>query len=169
MRYFNGFALKAEEQFFTEQIINSDYCVAGFSYGAQQAFEYAYNSNQRIDRLVLLSPAFFQNHKPSFIRTQLRYYKADQEAYTQQFLKNTTHPSTLSLDNYLARGTYEKLEELLNYVWEKEKIAELIARGVTLEVFMGEEDKIVDAGKSFEFFSEIATVYWIKGVGHLLR
>lgn len=169
MRYFHGFALKGEEQFFTEQLIESDFCIAGFSYGAQQAFEYAYNSNQRIDRLILLSPAFFQNHKPSFIRTQLRYYKTDQEAYTEQFLKNVVYPSTLFLDNHLANGTYEKLESLLNYVWERDKILELIARGVIVEIFMGEEDKIVDAGKSFEFFSEITTVYWVKGVGHLLR
>ena len=45
----------------------SAYCVAGFSYGAQQAFEYVYHATERIDRLILLSPAFFQTQKPSFV------------------------------------------------------------------------------------------------------
>jgi len=169
MIYFNGFALKGEEKFFEEQLIKSDFCVAGFSYGAQKAFEYAYNSTKRIDRLILLSPAFFQNHKKSFIRTQLRYYKADEVSYIEQFLKNVTHPSNINLYEYFNTNKYEELESLLSYVWDKEKILELIERGVTIEVFIGEADKIVDAQKSYEFFSELTTVYLFKDVGHLLR
>jgi len=167
MKYFNGFALSNEERFFKEQLIESDYTVAGFSYGAQKAFEYVYNSTERIDRLILLSPAFFQNHKKSFIRTQLRYYKADEQAYTEQFLQNVAYPSNIDLKEHLSSGSIEELEELLSYVWDKEKIKELVKRGVTIEIFMGAEDKIVDAQKSFEFFSELVIVYFVKGVGHL--
>jgi len=47
-------------------LLNSDYCVAGFSCGAQQAFEYVYHSKKRIDRLILLSPAFFQREQLLF-------------------------------------------------------------------------------------------------------
>lgn len=169
MIYFHGFTLKGEEVFFKEQLINSDFCVAGFSYGAQKAFEYVYNTTERVDRLILLSPAFFQNHKKSFIRTQLHYYKADKKAYTTQFLKNVSYPSTVNLDDYLTYGTFKELESLLTYVWDREKILELIERGVTLEVFMGEQDKIVDTKKSFEFFSELTMVYLFKEKGHLLK
>ncbi|MBU1666849.1 pimelyl-ACP methyl ester esterase BioV [bacterium] len=169
MLYFHGFALKGEEIFFKEELIESDFCVAGFSYGAQKAFEYVYKSTERIDRLILLSPAFFQNHKKSFIRTQLRYYKADEKAYTEQFLKNVAYPSTINLYDYLNTGTVEALEALLSYVWDLEKILELIDRGVTIEVFMGEKDKIVDAKKSLEFFSKLTTVYMFKELGHLLK
>ena len=169
MIYFNGFALKGEEKFFEEQLINSNFCVAGFSYGAQKAFEYAYNSTERIDRLILLSPAFFQNHKNSFIRTQLRYYKADEASYSEEFLKNVAYSSNINLYEHINIGKYEDLETLLSYRWDKEKILELIDRGVTIEVFIGEEDKIVNAEKSYEFFSELTTVYFVKGVGHLLR
>jgi pimeloyl-ACP methyl ester carboxylesterase len=168
MKYFNGFALSNEEIFFEEQLVQSDFVVAGFSYGAQQAFEYVFNSTKRIDRLILLSPAFFQNHKKSFVRTQLRYYKADEKAYTEQFLKNVAYPANIDLSKYLSIGDIESLEKLLSYVWEKEKIEILKKRGVSIEVFMGEEDKIVDAQKSFEFFSELLTVYFVKKVGHLL-
>jgi len=169
MIYFNGFALKGEEKFFKEQLVENDFTVAGFSYGAQKAFEYVYNSNKRIDRLILLSPAFFQNHKKSFIRTQLRYYKADKDSYTEEFLKNVTYPSKINLYDYLDVNRYEELEELLSYVWDKEKILELIERGVTIEVFMGKDDKIVNTEKSYEFFSKLTTVYLFKNRGHLLQ
>ena len=169
MKYFNGFSLKGEEVFFKEQFIENDFTVAGFSYGATKAFDYAYNSKERIDRLILLSPAFFQNHKKSFVRTQLRYYKADEEAYTEQFLKNVAYPSPIKLDEYLSQGTAEELEGLLSYKWNKEKLLELVNRGVRIEVFIGSEDKIVDAQKSFEFFSELVPCYFVKGVGHLLE
>ena len=168
MRYFNGFSLCNEEEFFKEQLIESEYAVAGFSYGAQKAFEYAYNTTERVDRLVLISPAFFQNHKKSFIKTQLRYFKADKEAYTRQFLKNVAYPSSVDLSSYVSGGTYEELGALLSYVWKKEKVLELLERGVTIEVFMGDSDKIVDVEKSYEFFSELVPVYLFKGRGHLL-
>ena len=169
MKYFNGFSLEKEEMFFKEMLIESDYTVAGFSYGAIKAFEYAYNSTERIDRLILLSPAFFQNHKKSFVRTQLRYYKANEKAYTEQFLENVAYPSSIKLNNYLTIGTITELEELLSYEWDKEKILELLKRGIIIEIFIGEKDKIVDAQKSFEFFEGIVFCYFFRGVGHLLH
>ena len=63
-KYFNGFSLQNEEELFSEYLLQSELCVAGFSYGAQKAFEYVYKSKERIDRLILLSPAFFQTQKP---------------------------------------------------------------------------------------------------------
>ena len=169
MKYFNGFSLEGEEGFFKEHLINSDYCVAGFSYGAQKAFEYVHNSSERIDRLILISPAFFQNHKKSFIKTQLRYFKADKEAYRKVFLENVAYPSTTSLEAHLVDGSYDELNDLLSYIWDKEKIEALLERGVIIEVFMGDADKIVDAEKSFEFFSALVPVYLFKEKGHLLQ
>ena len=169
MNYFNGFSLNGEEVFFKKHFIQNEYTVTGFSYGATKAFDYVYNSTERIDRLILLSPAFFQNHKKSFVRTQLRYYKADEKVYTQQFLENVAYPSAIKLDKYVTQGTIEELEFLLTYKWNKEKILELLKRGIIIEVFIGEEDKIVNAKKSFEFFEELVPCYFLKGVGHLLE
>ena len=87
--------LMREEKLFSDYLITSDLCVAGFSYGAQKAFEYVFNSKERVDRLILLSPAFFQTQKPSFVRTQLRYFQSGKEAYVVQFLKNVVYPSTI--------------------------------------------------------------------------
>jgi len=169
MKYFNGFSLKAEEEFFSNYLIDSDYAIAGFSHGSQRALEYAYNSQERIDRLTLISPAFFQNHKKSFVKTQLRYFKSDKKAYQKEFLKNVVYPSTISLDKHIVEGTYEELDDLLSYVWQEEKIKALIKKGIKIEVFMGDSDKIVDAEKSFEFFSKLVPVYLLKGKGHLLQ
>lgn len=169
MRYFNGFSLHGEEELFKSFLIDSDYCVAGFSYGAQQAFEYVYHSKERVDRLILLSPAFFQTQKPSFIRAQLRYFEAGQEAYVKQFLSNVTFPSKVDLSRYLKVGTKEDLESLLTYKWDEKKIEEVCQRGTTIEVFLGEDDKIIDAQKAFELFAPLTTTYFLKSTGHLLK
>jgi pimeloyl-ACP methyl ester carboxylesterase len=169
VKYFNGFSLHGEERLFSEYLIQSDLCVAGFSYGAQQALEYVCNTTQRVDRLILLSPAFFQNQKPSFMRTQLRYFQNSREAYIQQFLANAASPSGIDLSSYLTPGTQEELEALLSYRWESEKIRKITDRGTTIEVFLGSEDKIIDAPAAFDFFAGKTVTYWIKGAGHLLR
>jgi pimeloyl-ACP methyl ester carboxylesterase len=169
MKYFSGFSLQNEEKLFSSYLIESDYCVAGFSYGAQQALEYVYNSKVRMERLILLSPAFFQTQKPSFIRTQLRYFEAGQEAYVRQFLTNVTYPSGLDLSANLSTGTREELEALLTYIWNEEKIKKILDRGTTIEVFLGKKDKIIDAQAAFDFFVPLTTTYFIKDAGHLLK
>ncbi len=169
MRYFNGFSLQDEEEHFKAYLSDSDLTVAGFSYGAQKAFEYAYHSKERIDRLILLSPAFFQTQKPSFMRTQLRYFEAGQEAYVKQFLENVSFPSSLNLSPYLDLGSKEELEALLSYVWDKKKIQEVIDRGTVIEVFLGEKDKIINFQEAFDFFSPLLTSYSIKNAGHILK
>jgi len=169
MKYFNGFSLQGEEELFAPYLLKSDYCVAGFSYGAQQAFDYVYQSKKRIDRLILLSPAFFQTETTSFIRTHLRYFDAGKEAYVKQFLANPAYPSNLDLSEYLDVGTKEELEALLSYTWDQKKLQEVLHRGTTIEVFLGEDDKIIDAQKAFDFFAPLTTTYFIKRVGHVLK
>lgn len=169
MKYFNGFSLQNEKELFTPYLVKSDYCVSGFSYGAQQAFEYVYHAKVRIDRLILLSPAFFQTQKPSFIRTQLRYFEAGKEAYVKQFLSNVAYPSKVELSGYLEIGSKEELEALLSYRWDNKKIQEVLNRGITIEVFLGTEDKIIDAKDAFQFFESSCTTYLLKKSGHLLR
>ena len=169
MKYFNGFSLTNEEALFSDYLVDSAYTVSGFSYGAQQAFEYVYHTDTRIDRLILISPAFFQTQKPSFIRTQLRYFEAGKVSYVKQFLENVASPSTISLEKHLKVGTKKELESLLTYVWDKQKIKEILARGTTIEVFLGDEDKIIDTKETLLFFKNIATVYTIKKSGHLLE
>ena len=168
VNYFSGFSLEGEEELFESYIDTSDYCVAGFSYGAQKAFEYVYHTTQRVDKLILLSPAFFQTQKPSFIRTQLRYFEANNETYIKQFLHNVSYPSNIDLSNYLRIGNKKELEALLTYKWDLRKLQAIQSRGTVIEVFLGEKDKIIDSGKALAFFTGI-TRYFIKDVGHLLK
>lgn len=60
MRYFSGFCFQNEEALFEPYLIKSDFTVAGFSYGAIKAMEYAFTCKTRIDTLQLFSPAFFK-------------------------------------------------------------------------------------------------------------
>ena len=168
MYYFNGFSLHNEEHFFDDLLLNSETTVAGFSYGAQQALEYTLQSRHRIDRLILISPAFFQNQKKSFIRTQLRYFEHDRDSYIQNFLKNVAYPSNRDLTPYLHAGTKESLEALLNYQWKAKDLHALQKKGIQIEVFLGSEDRIIDAKAAYDFFSGHTTTYLIKKAGHLL-
>ena len=169
MKYFNGFSLEHEEVLFKSFLPKTDYTVAGFSYGAQKAFDYVYNSETRIDRLILLSPAFFQTEKSSFVRTQLRYFEAGKDAYVKQFLENVSYPSISSLDKYLNVGTAEDLKALLGYTWDSTRFQEILSRGTKIEVFIGLEDKIINSNKAIAFFKDISTLYTIKKSGHLLE
>jgi len=169
VKYFNGFSLKGEEKIFASYLDTNDFTLAGFSYGAQCAFERAYSSQSRVEKLILLSPAFFQPHKRAFVRTQLRYFTHNNKEYIEQFLLNVASPSTIDLHASLAIGTKEELEALLTYQWDKKKIQELLERGVNIEVYLGEEDKIMSATDAYSFFSNLTTTYLIKDRGHCLH
>ena len=169
MKYFSGFSLQGEKELFCEYLVHDEASVAGFSYGAQQAFEHVYASKERIDRLILLSPAFFQIQKTSFIRTQLRYFEAGQKAYVKLFLSNVAYPSNIDLSSYLKVGTKEELEALLTYTWDENKIQEILDRGTSIEVFLGSEDKIIDSNEAFRFFKTSCITYFLKQRGHLLK
>ena len=168
MKYFNGFSLRGEERLFSAYLDESDFTIAGFSYGAQLAFETAYHSDQRVEKLILLSPAFFQTEKKSFVRAQLRYFEQDQKSYIQQFLSNVAYPSRVDLSPYLERGSSEALEALLTYQWDSEKINEVLERGTQIEVYLGGRDKIIKSEEAFAFFSALTATYLIKDAGHLL-
>ena len=167
-KYFSGFCFKNESELFDEYLVNNDFTISGFSYGAIKAFEEVLNSDERVDKLQLFSPAFFQNFDDKFKRTQLMYFKKDTNAYCQSFLENVIFPTNLDISKYFKLGTIEQLEELLYYEWSEEKLQRLLDKGTKIEVYLGGVDKIIDSSKAKEFFKNFATVYYIKEKGHLL-
>jgi hypothetical protein len=166
--YFSGFCFFDESELFDEYLIRNDFTVSGFSYGAIKAFEEVLNSQNRVDRLQLFSPAFFQTQDDKFKRTQVMYFKKDANSYCEGFLENVVYPLPLDISKYFKLGTAQELQELLYYEWSEEKLQELIEKGVKIEVYLGGKDKIIDALKAKEFFEKFATVYYIKEKGHLL-
>ena len=166
--YFSGFCFVDESELFDEYLEGNDFTVCGFSYGAIKAFEELLLSNKRVDKLQLFSPAFFQTQNEKFKRTQIMYFKKDANAYCQTFLSNVLSPLDLDISKYFKLGSIEELQELLYYEWSEEKLQKLIEKGVKIEVYLGGNDKIIDASKAQEFFKEFATVYYIKEKGHLL-
>jgi len=169
VRYFSGFSLAGESQLFSDYIDDGDFVVAGFSYGTQLAFEYLYHESQeRVDKLILISPAYFQEEKSSFVRTQLRHFNHDRESYVEQFLKNVSYPTDIDLSRYLQLGSSDELNSLLSYRWDASRVGELIDRGVDIEVYLGGKDKIINSDIAFEFFSNLTTTYLIKESGHII-
>ena len=167
--YHSGFCLENESELFDEFINKNDFTVSAFSYGAIKAFEEVLYSKQRVDKLQLFSPAFFQTKDKKFKRMQLMFYKKDENAYCNNFLENISYPSGIDCSKYFGKGTYAELEELLNFNWDEEKLQAVVNKGVQIEVFLGEDDKIIEAQKAKDFFVNYATVYFIKDVGHILN
>ena len=167
--FFSGFCFLDERELFESYLIKNDFTISGFSYGAIKAFEEVLNNNVRVDRLQLFSPAFFQTQDTKYKRMQLMFFKKDSLGYSENFLKNVLFPRVdVDVLKYFKMGTFEELDELLNYEWSEEKLQKVIDMGTKIEVYLGSVDKIIDSHKAKEFFTKFATVYYIKEKGHLL-
>ena len=168
MRYFSGFSLQNEKHIFRKFLKESEFNVAGFSYGSILAFEYVLKSKSRIDILQLFSPAFFQESSEKFIRLQLIYFQKDKDKYIDTFINNSFFPNQV-LDN-LEKGQseYKDLEKLLKFKWNEKDFKKILDKGIEIEIFIGEKDKIVDSQKASLFFQKFGTLCFIKNVGHTL-
>ncbi len=169
MRFFSGFLFANEQELFSKYLKEGDFIVAGFSYGAQKALEFALASETRIDRLILLSPAFFQDKDEAFKRAQKLHFSSNKERYVKNFLQSIVYPAkNREISGYFQEGSQESLDALLEYSWDQDKLAKLKSKGIEIEVFLGAEDSIINAEKASDFFAQNTTVYLVKEAGHLL-
>jgi len=183
MKFYSGFSLKNERDFFKDYIKDTKYSACGFSYGAIKAFEYVKEQlacGNRIDTLQLFSPAFFQTKSDKFKRLQTLSYTKSEDKYLTQFIDGCflPHPkstSSLSLTAHAKKEiehtqtTLDELEELLGYEWVLPDLQEIIDKGVSIEVYLGEKDKIIDVVSARELFLEVSTVTYIKDANHFLQ
>jgi len=165
--FHSGFALKEEVGLFEPYIDKSTYTVVGFSYGAIKAFEAVLESTTRIDRLILLSPAFFQTKPETFIKLQLRVYKANPQKYLKQFMKGCFAPYQ-EVPTQEGEHSYEDLHTLLSYVWDTSKLQQLVDRGIDIEVHLGMLDAIIDVEGAQTFFKAQCCVTTYQKNNHFL-
>lgn len=168
-KFFSGFCLENESQLFGSYLQNTAFCFAGFSFGAQSLIEFALNSNERIDKIQLFSPAFFNDKDEKFKRMQLMFWSKNQHQYIDNFLQNCVYPSKVDLNPYFKNGSFEELKELLNYDWSEQKLLALKAKNIKVETFFGQDDKIIDSNHALDFFCNFSQSYMIKKVGHILQ
>jgi pimeloyl-ACP methyl ester carboxylesterase len=168
MRFYSGFALSGDQHFFDPYLKHSDYTVAGFSYGAIKAAQYAAESRERIDTLQLFSPAFFQTKKESFRRMQMGGYFKDSERYLENFLTSCFAPAPVAPIS-LGIHDSESLQELLYFEWTFELMEAILAKGIRIEVYLGLEDQVIDVAGAREFFLPYATVISIRRGNHFLQ
>jgi hypothetical protein len=168
MTFYSGFSLTNDRHFFEPFLRESDYTVAGFSYGAIKAALHAANSTTRIDTLQLFSPAFFQTKKSSFKRLQLTSFSTDRQSYLHRFIEGCFAPCRVQ-EVQIQTGTIDELEELLNFVWDDELMQKITDKGIEIEVYLGLEDAIIDASEAKLFFLPYATVTAIRRGNHFLQ
>jgi hypothetical protein len=174
MIFYSGFMLKNEKEFFNNFLSENDFTLSGFSYGAIKAFEMTLNSSSRIDTLQLFSPAFFQDKKESFKKLQLKMFDKDFQKYQEMFIENCFVPHPIKEKNiffstYCFHADKTDLIELLYYQWSVENIEKIINKGIIIEVYLSQDDKIIDYNKVKEFFLPYATVHTIKNGNHFLQ
>lgn len=172
--FFSGFCLSGESELFDTYRIDNEVTVGAFSYGVQLLIENIVNGTyqreqykKRIDKIQLFSPSYFNDKDIKYKRMQLMYFKKDSQAYCDNFLRNCGFDDKIK-DKYFVEGTMEQLEDLLYYQWDEEKLQQIVDMGITIEVFLGSEDKIINSEKALEFFRKFGEVYFIKEKGHIL-
>jgi hypothetical protein len=160
MKYFSGFCLKGEKDLFKEYLDEGEFTVAGFSYGAQKAVDYVLSSSERIDKLQLLSPAFF-NYPQKVIDMNIKAFEKDKKRYIENFLKKAGFFN----EKYISECAKKDLLNLFTFEWEK--INSL--KHLKIEIFLGEFDKIIALKQAAVFFKNYGDVYIIKKADHFLR
>ncbi|NPA10642.1 MAG: pimelyl-ACP methyl ester esterase BioV [Epsilonproteobacteria bacterium] len=160
MKYFSGFCLKDEEELFKDILEDGEFVVAGFSKGAQDALDFALNAPYRIDKLQLISPAFF-NYGKKIVDLNIKAFIKNKHAYIKNFLTK----AGLYDKKYIAGCTQEDLKRLFEYDWRKLKNL----KNVDIEIYIGEKDKIIDPKGAYSFFKNYGCVFYIKGANHFLR
>ena len=171
MKFYSGFSLKNDEQFFKEFIKESDYTACGFSYGAINAFIYVKEQiklGKRVDTLQLFSPAFFQTKSSKFKRLQTLAYSKNKDAYLIQFIDGCFSPYTKKEIEH-SQNNISELEELLGFEWIVPELQAIADKGVVIEVYLGSEDRIIDIEKARALFLDVATVTYIKNANHFLQ
>ena len=168
MRYFSGFGFCGEEELFSEFLAQGEYCIAGFSYGAQRALKEALAYKGRIQKLQLLSPAFFNDKNEAFKRAQLRAFRLDSHAYLERFFVMCGGDEEAR--GYFTGGSEEELRELLYYEWRAEDFSLLQSLGIEIEVLLGANDEIINPKRALEFFRPLnVRILWLKNRSHLLH
>ncbi len=171
MKFYSGFYLQKEEYLFRELLKKSTYTICGFSYGAIKALratKKALQEGKRVDTLQFFSPAFFQTKEEKFKRLQLISYKKNSEIYLKQFISSCFAPYEMKIVEH-TQTTADELRELLEYEWNINEFEELVKRSVTIEIYLGGKDKIIDVNAAKELFLEVATVTYIKDANHFLQ
>ena len=171
MVFYSGFSLQNDKVFFDSYLDNSVYSVAGFSYGAQKAFLHVkqmIQKKQRVDRLQLISPAFFQAKAERFKKLQLKGYEKDSKLYLKNFIQSCFFPYEVQEIEHNTHSIKD-LEDLLFFKWNIDELVFIKESGVLIEVYLGGKDSVSDVTNAYEFFKEVADITYIKDANHFLQ
>lgn len=179
LKFFGGFGFKDEVRIF-EKILRdlgyfraNPYNICGFSYGAQKAVRFALESlksNVRVNRVLLLSPAFFNDKDFAFKDAQIRAFAKNKALYMKAFYKNIGLKKGDEIYLREIEGLDSRiLEQCLRYEFKGDDLVFLRSKGVEIVVILGQNDRIIDSLKANDFFAQYGIVYLLKNANHLLN
>jgi hypothetical protein len=161
--FFSGFCLHGEKELFENFLEETPFTWAGFSFGAQQLWEKLRHwSGGRIQKIILLSPAYFGSKPEKWVQLNLAGFQRNREKYIRNFLQKGGLPDWKYLD---PTCTYSQLEKGLNFQWEP---IPPILKKVECHIYLGEADKIVDLEGAYSFFKKVGIVHLLKHHTHFL-
>ncbi|MDR2905103.1 MAG: hypothetical protein LBU73_04015 [Helicobacteraceae bacterium] len=169
MKLFSGFGFKNEfdlfHNFLPENYEKTQFSTAGFSMGAIKAVLHAIQSENRVEKLYLFSPAFFQDKDDNFRENELKIFAEKQELYMKFFYRKCGKIN----DEYKDKNpNINDLKFLLNHKWELNDFNAL--KNTEITIFLGEKDAIMDSKKAMRFFAQThAQIFYIKNANHTLQ
>ncbi len=177
MIFFSGFGFKNEMDIFCDILelyaksldstINPPYIIAGFSYGSQKAIDYSLSATHRINSIILLSPAFFNDKDLPFKEKQIRQFNNNKNIYMQYFLKNAGFIEEYR--RFLTMRDVKDLHNLLYYRFNSLDLLKLSKRGVKIDVYIGENDNIINVESAIDFFKDSCVVHLKRHSNHFLK
>jgi pimeloyl-ACP methyl ester carboxylesterase len=168
VKFFSGFCVEGERELFAQYLPSREAYVAGFSYGAIEAIEYATSTKEFFKKLILLSPAYYAHKDEEFCGMQYAAFVADPQLYRIKLLKRSGLDEETAA-KYAKMGTKEELDKLLHFKWSAELFETLKVKGVSVEIYIGSADRVVESEASAQFFRQYGAVYYIKNKNHFLR
>lgn len=176
--HFNGLFFQKEIKFL--KIFNNRgiYDISGFGFGTQKAYDEAFlkvSRGERVNRLVLFSPAFFGEIgqiTQSDRDLQIKAFKKNKWTYGYNLLRlmeGENMRENFIPKKFIFEMQLPDLYSMLNYVWDAKKLEMLAYMGVITEVYLGGRDKTINVSKVSDFFAPHSVVYLFKQANHFLK
>ncbi|MEY4504366.1 MAG: hypothetical protein RL154_660, partial [Pseudomonadota bacterium] len=113
------------------------------------------------------SPAYFCNISSDVKYSEIVIFNSHQKLWFKQFYSKCG-----AIKSYCSsvNATEENLKKLFYYNWSKDNFNILSQKGISIDIFFGSDDKILQIDDAIEFFKPfVRQIFLIKNASHTLK